>query len=126
LRGSFWLGKDFFEKSLEFSSVLEPEAQKLAEIRNHLEHKYLKVDDGFKDMSSVYEDVHPGLKDPLAYSISRQEVETKTLKLLKLVRAALTYLSLAIHSEESARAKNRNPKHVFPMTVSIFEDEWKR
>ena len=37
----YWLAKDFFEKAND--EVAEPQARGLCEIRNHLEHKYLRV-----------------------------------------------------------------------------------
>jgi LA2681-like HEPN len=40
-RGLFWLSKDLHDKT--FTSEMEPDARALSEIRNHLEHKYLKV-----------------------------------------------------------------------------------
>ena len=40
-RGLFWLSKDLYESDL--SNVLEPDARALHDLRNHLEHKYVKV-----------------------------------------------------------------------------------
>lgn len=37
----YWLTKDFFEKPSD--EVAEPQARGLSEIRNFLEHKYLRV-----------------------------------------------------------------------------------
>ena len=45
LRGLFWLSKDLYENKGGFRESLEPDAQKLNEIRNHLEHRYLKLHD---------------------------------------------------------------------------------
>jgi hypothetical protein len=38
LRGLFWLGKDLYEDAPEFRAAIDPEAQRLCEIRNQLEH----------------------------------------------------------------------------------------
>ena len=43
LRGLFWLSKDLFENAPEFRECLEPDAQELDSVRNHAEHKYLKL-----------------------------------------------------------------------------------
>lgn len=45
LRGLFWLSKDIFED--DFREVTEPDAQALYDLRNHLEHKFVSVHDGF-------------------------------------------------------------------------------
>lgn len=70
LRGLFWLSKDLYEA--RFKEYIEPDAQELSEIRNHLEHKYLKL----------HEDLWPGHSldsdktiwhDNLALSLYRRE-----------------------------------------------------
>lgn len=125
LRGLFWLSKDLYETEANFKEAIEPDAQELAEIRHHLEHKYLKVHDILRPRSSSNE-ASLVLTDTLAFSIYRREFEVKTLKLLKMTRAALIYLSLAIHWEEQRRAKERDSKTVVPeMPLDIWEDKWK-
>jgi hypothetical protein len=62
----------------------------------------------------------------LSFSIYRREIETKTLRLLKLVRAALIYLSLSINVEELCSLKKRDPGDVVPgIQMGVLEDEWK-
>ncbi|MDQ3624980.1 MAG: LA2681 family HEPN domain-containing protein, partial [Verrucomicrobiota bacterium] len=43
LRGLYWLGKDLYEDAPEFRAGIDPDAERLSEIRNHLEHKYFKL-----------------------------------------------------------------------------------
>jgi LA2681-like HEPN len=125
LRGLFWLSKDLFEPSADLMNLIEPEGRALVELRNHLEHKYLKVhDDVWLLQKAEWSKNNPGLADSLAYSIGRKELEAKTLKLLQLVRAALIYLSLAIHREELERSAARQSA-VFKLPVSLIEDDWK-
>jgi hypothetical protein len=120
-RGLFWLGKDLFEG--QFSDVIEPDAQDFYVIRNHLEHSYLKVHEG------LLSDDSPGLNvfgsNRLAYSITRDELNAKTLKLFKLARAAMIYLMLGMHREESRRVHDEK-KLTVPMPMSLWDDEWKR
>lgn len=97
LRGLYWLSKDLFEKGVMDSA--DPQARALAELRNHLEHKYVKVHD---DATSISEGFDPFL-DTLAYHITKEDLERKTLRLLQLSRSALIYLSLAMHHEERRR-----------------------
>lgn len=119
LRGLFWLSKDLYEA--KFKEYIEPDAQELSEIRNHLEHKYLKL----------HEDLWPGPpldsdKPMLALSIHRRKFESKTLRLIKMARSALIYLSLAIHCEEQQRSKERYPNGTIPkIPLDVWEDEWK-
>lgn len=128
MRGLFWLGKDLYEDRPGFREVMNPDAEGLWEIRNHLEHKYLKLHEG--DWHGPLPDDSQasfGLVDTLAYSLARREFTQKTLKVLKMVREALIYLSLGIHCEEKIRAKNRKANDIIPpMPLEIWEDEWKR
>lgn len=119
LRGLYWLSKDLFEKTLK--DTMEPEARALAELRNHLEHKYVKV----HEMSVPVRREDDSLRDTLAYIIGRSDLEQKALRLLQLVRSALVYLSLAMHQQERRRARQSKGMTV-PMPLDVWEDEWKR
>ena len=99
LRGLYWLSKDFFEEG--FRDVVDPDANALSQIRNQLEHGYLKVHD------PLYAALGPQppnmFHDPLAYHVERGDFERKALRLLKLARSGLIYLSLGMHAEERRR-----------------------
>ncbi len=118
LRGLFWLSKDLFEEGMRDST--EPEARKLSDLRNHLEHKYVKVHE-FLLPSSVTP-TGP-FYDTLAHSVDRVDLERRTLRLIQLVRSALIYLSLSMHHEERNRAKSGK---AVPMSLDIWRDEWER
>jgi tetratricopeptide (TPR) repeat protein len=111
LRGLYWLVKDLASTDPRVKGALEPDAQDLAAIRNQLEHKYLKLHtEGF---------LKPGratgpLRDILALSINQHSFQKKCLRLLKLSRAGLIYLTLAIHREEHARENTRPPGQRIP------------
>lgn len=119
LRGLYWLSKDFIDEGNGDKPILgqvtEPDAARLAELRNHLEHRYVKVHDEFF-FTRVSSDKHL-FDDELAFHISTEELIAKSIKLMKLIRASLVYLSLAVHREElSKEAKNSNFK--IPITMS--------
>lgn len=95
LRGLFWLSKDLYER--DFDETIEPEAKELAKIRNFIEHKSFKVVDSFNS---------EWIKQTETYEIDRELFEHKTLKILKLSRSALMYLSYMIYEEESKRKVN--------------------
>lgn len=125
LRGLFWLSKDLFEETGGFKDTTEPDARSLAEIRNHLEHKYLKIHDelwmGIEKQNTG--DLQSGVfKNPIGHSLHRKDFHAKTLRLLKLTRAAMIYLSLAIHQEEKLR---KSLGINIPMPIDKFDDGWK-
>lgn len=123
LRGLFWVGKDLFEDRSEFRASIEPDSERLSEIRNHLEHKYVKLHQD----PWCGPDEDPLFVDDLALSIGRDEFNRMTMRLSRLVRAAFTYLSLGVHSEERLRAAAR-PRGAItpPMHLGLWEDDWKR
>lgn len=102
LRGLFWIARDLFEQ-VDFADAVEPEARELKAIRNHLEHKYLKVHE-----PAVPENADaPGRVDQYAKSISLAALESKTITILRLACSAIMHLSLGIHAEERMRAERR-------------------
>ncbi len=120
LRGLYWLAKDFF--SPEFRDATEPDARALADIRNQLEHRYLKIHEIYLPSPPT-----PVMwSDDLAYSIQRENFEDKTLRILKHARAGVVYLSLAMHREERRRAEGKAGTRTMPMTLDALEDEWKQ
>jgi hypothetical protein len=120
LRGLYWLAKDFFED--DFQASAEPDARDVATIRNHLEHRYLKVHDRDPFISLPTPDVY---SDRLALSVERRELEAKALRILKLARAAMIHLCLAMHREEEIRAKDEKGFAV-PMTLPTWKQRPRR
>lgn len=95
LRALYWVSQDIYSKELK--DVARPDAQALDELRNHLEHKYAKIVDSCHWISES-----SGLwTDHLAFVLDRDDLAAKSLLMLKLARAALIYLCLAMHLEES-------------------------
>jgi len=119
LRGLYWIAKDLFVPSMR--DTTEPAARDLAAIRNHLEHKYLKVTDAPYEFGCS---VGPFGKDTLAHVISRNDLEEKTFKILKLARAALIHLVLAMHTEELRR--NHSGDGFVPMVLPTVPQRFKR
>lgn len=122
LRGMFWLAKDLYEDTPEFRAVMDPDAERLNHVRNHLEHKHLRVHD------SLWSGTEPGAAaNGLTESIYKDDFVDMTLRLLALSRAALMYLSLGVHAEERARAAARPADAITPpMPLDVWEDDWKR
>jgi len=120
LRGLYWLSKDLYENQDGFRDAMEPDAQELADLRNHLEHKYLKVHEleGIKAPSNLFH-------DNLAYPITRRDLEDKVLRILKMTRAALIYLSMLVAVEERNGADKSSSDVVSNMELPLFPDDWK-
>jgi len=122
LRGLYWLSKDFVDEGKEgdllLGKVMEPDATQLAGLRNHLEHKYVKVHDEFfftRDLSGG-----DFFDDELALHISTEELIAKNIKLMKLIRSALVYLSLAVHREEEIKA-TKNSSFKMPVIITPIQ-----
>lgn len=106
LRGLYWLSKDLIIKEGDFSSAILPESSQLVSLRNFIEHKsFMVVDMGTKEL------IHDGL----TFKITRDDLIEKTLALMKMGRAAMMYLSFAIHIEEQKTAHEN--------TVPIYMQE---
>lgn len=122
LRGLYWLARDLYDEDAAFVGVVEPEAQGLKEIRNHIEHKCLRVHD---PMWRAFEE--SGMDSATPQSIERSEFIVKTLGLFKLVRAAMIYACLAIHREEGVRGAEMPPNAIVPpIMLGLIEDHWKQ
>jgi len=120
LRGMFWLAKDLFEEG--FQAALEPDARELKTMRDRLEHRYLKLHEGLAPGGETGVSI-----DPIAYSVSDVHFERRTERLLKMVRAAMIYLSLGVHMEEHQRRADLDPSVIVPgLALDVWDDSWKR
>jgi tetratricopeptide (TPR) repeat protein len=121
LRGLYWLSKDLYFKRDDDQSI-EPDARHLNHIRNHIAHKYLRVyDDFFVDAKSFRENEG----HELHYSIGGEEFIAQSIKLLKLVRSSLIYLSLAAHAEEARSRQKRGGGLMAEMELYEVEDSYR-
>lgn len=124
-RGLYWLSKDLFEKDIKAST--EPDARELHELRNHLEHKYVKVLSMTVPSVPAAGSARDPFVDTLAHSVSRDDLEHRSLRILKLARAALIYLSLGMHKEEQRCRAAAGPDAILAhMPLTEMEDDWKR
>lgn len=131
LRGLFWVSKDLSEDAPDFQNALEPDAREWRNIRNGLEHRYLKLHEVFwpgpdDDYGGVSAEAAASLKDGLALSRYRSDFEAKAIRLLKTVRAALIYLCLAVQWEETHRSEEkREDQETSKIGPFILEDDLK-
>lgn len=118
MRGLHWVSKDLYSSDMQ--NVIEPQAKELQAIRNHIAHKYLKVhDELWQGLGSL--DL---FNDGMAHSITRNDLEAKCIKLIKLVRAAIIYAVSGIYIYEKERSMERDGL-VAPMVLNTIDDRWK-
>lgn len=100
LNALYWIKKDFhhsISKRDEESVVVV--AHELRRVRTAVEHDYIKVfDDDI--VSSPPDRAVRVIQDSLYDVIGKSELREVALEMLRLARAAMIYLSLAIHYEE--------------------------
>ena len=90
LRGLYFLSKDLYDSA--FTDVASPESDDLASLRQQLEHRFLSLQHFVTNEST---DTHR--------FVLIDEFKTKALRLLKMAREALIYVSLAMYIEETTR-----------------------
>ena len=107
LRGLYYLSQDLFDE--ELSSVATPDARELASLRNHLEHRFITLQ--HYDAGLANSDTH--------LYITADRFFGKTIRIMRMARAALTYLSLAMYREETIRSKNTKTPTAIPTLRSV-------
>ena len=125
LKALFWLSKDIAAEDGDFADAIEPDASETSRMRNYLEHRVLQLCHGFPPESDDWGAAASGdPSDAPMIAASRAEFEGKALRLAKTARAALVYLSLAVHAEERQRRVGRSSAGVVPQIqlVTIADD----
>lgn len=117
----FRMSKDFIvtEQPTDFDTKepIDTLARRLWEIRNTIEHKYLKVQhfnfskNDLNDISTV---------------IEYDELIELSMIMTKKARAALIYLSLAIHQEEELKKEGFEKGIILPMGGTVLKDSDKK
>ncbi|MBT9539832.1 LA2681 family HEPN domain-containing protein [Thiobacillus sp.] len=122
LRGLFWLSKDFSYKTKSDRAVVDPEAKILHEIRNHIAHKYLRVHD-----HTLYGTAEARARHghDQSFPVSDLELKEQSIKLLKLVRSALIYLSAAVTHEENRKLEKLEPGLIGSMPITSVGDKYR-
>lgn len=116
LSSLYWISKDFFEK---FEDSPNPELKRIKDIRDALEHKYVKINDAFFDkLTEEY-------GDGLALYISEKEMYDVTFMLLKILREAIINLSLCVNIAEEPKREASKDKVIMPISLMDYEDDWK-
>jgi hypothetical protein len=120
LRGLFWLSKELFDK--ELNGTTASDARELHAIRNALEHTYLNVSEGWAQTFVK----HDADSSEFGISIGSDELEAKALRVLKMARSALFYVSFAVGIEERAKRSADPSVLTFSMPLNRLENSRKR
>lgn len=120
LRGLFWLSKDLYDP--DFQAATEPEAETLAQLRHHLEHKYCQI---HEQWGVTFVDVEDAATKQVGLHIGRHDFEARALRLIGLARAAIIYLCLAVHREERLKKDVSQASISMPMIIDTWDDKWK-
>jgi tetratricopeptide (TPR) repeat protein len=124
LRGLFGLSRDLSARN-DDRDALDPDAQDLVLIRNHLEHKHIIIHE--ESWIGTGRGRGGETADGLSFAIDRQDFESRAVRSLKLARSALLYLIHALVVEEQERAKSRAQTDVIlPLVLDPIDDDWKR
>ena len=124
LRGLFGLSRDLCAED-DGRDALDPDAQVLVAIRNHLEHRHLTV----HEEAWIGGRGGPGgeAPDQQSFAIDRRDLEVRALRTLKLARSALVYFAHAVAIEEETRAAARPAGDVIiPLVFPPVDDRGKR
>jgi hypothetical protein len=118
LRGLFWLSKELFDDQLKQTTAAD--ARELHDIRNALEHTYLRVSEGWAKPFTV------GGTNSFGIAIGSDELETKAIRIMQLARSALFYVSFAIGVEESKKRRASPGQFIGSMPLYNLEHKRKR
>ncbi|MBM7405912.1 MULTISPECIES: LA2681 family HEPN domain-containing protein [Sphingomonas] len=120
LRGLYWLSKELFDDEIKRTTAAD--ARELHDIRNALEHKYLQVHEGWAwDLMLTLP-----ASNGLGLSINSDLLEAKALRMMKIARAALIQLALAIGVEERNKAAAAPDRLIGSMPLYALEERRKR
>lgn len=117
LRGLFWLTKDLHENAPGFRESTDPLSRHIVNIRNHLEHKFLKLHTILRTVPAADES-----DDTMVKRIRRSEFVDLTTHLLRMARSAIIQLGLSVYLEERGRAADRPPHTII---MPEFSPVWK-
>lgn len=118
LCGLYWLSKELHDDELKLTTAAD--ARELHAIRNALEHKYLKVQEGW---AAPFIDKQVG---DYALTLGSHELEAKALRVMQIARSALFYLTFAIAYEETMKADARSTGLVATMPIFSMKASRKR
>ena len=114
------MSKELFDDDLKMTTAAD--ARELHNIRNALEHTYLRVSEGWAKPFVIAETNNNGF----GIAVGSDELEAKALRVMKMARSALFYLSFAISVEERRKRREDPDQLVGSMSLDGLEDRRRR
>lgn len=116
-----WINKDLRSKSVsKFEEYIDPILHRTYEIRNAMEHRYLKI---IIDEIEINNDKTEF--DPLAFAVSRDEFHELAINLLRTSREAIILTVMAINIEERKKEEATKDEIIPSIPLDSYEDDWK-
>lgn len=116
LQALYWIKKDIYnETKSEYKGKINVKLDRAYQIRNSMEHRYLKI------VAPWYFNEHNNSDELADLIVDRLEFEELSVELLKIVREAIILLTQIIYFEENTK----DDQLAFPITVDRYYDEWK-
>lgn len=117
LRGLYWIKKDLYNDDTHgYKGLVNTRLNTAYNIRNNMEHQYLKILDG------EFEPIYNPENEIASMIVSRAEFEELSIVLLKTVREAIIMLVQSVYINEK---NNDNEIESFPIILQAIEDDWK-
>lgn len=121
LKALKWIHKDLRSKPVsKYEEYIDPILHRTYEIRNAMEHRYLKVLIDEIDISNDTTEF-----DPLAFSVSRDEFHELAINLLRTSREAIILTVMAINIEERKKEEATKDEIIPSIPLDSYEDDWK-
>jgi tetratricopeptide (TPR) repeat protein len=120
LRGLFWLSRELFDDQIKKTTAAD--ARELHSIRNGLEHRYVRVQEELT-MPSTIRQIR---SDAFGITIGSTELEAKAIRVMRIARSALFYVSFAIGVEERKGSRANPHRVILSMPLHKLADWRKR
>lgn len=120
LKALYWMKKDLYGNSIsDYKDYIDPVLNRTYEIRNVMEHRYLKIISYTNLVSDKYK------KDKLATIISEEEFHDLAINLLRTCRESIILLVMLINVEEKKKSTNSDGLIIPGRPLSEYKDDWK-
>jgi tetratricopeptide (TPR) repeat protein len=127
----FYLSQDLFEGKTTNERV-DTYLRHIAAYRHALEHRFLKLHDAMyipptQQLDNPFDEFQFHLKDPKTSSIYLKDFLEDTVKLFRIARAAIIYLTMTVICNEDAKRPNIDESKILPgQILDTYKDNWKR
>lgn len=120
LKALYWMKKDLYGNSIsDYKDYIDPVLNRTYEIRNVMEHRYLKILSYANIVSEEYK------IDKLATIISVEEFHDLAVNLLRTCREAIILLVMLINVEEKRKSTNSEGLIIPGRPLPEYKDDWK-